>query len=133
MWDRIERLTEPAIEALSLVEVKQACRIDADDDNAFLAGAIRAARQIIEGPDGAGLALVASEWQMRLDAMPAEIVVPIGPVIGIGTVSYLDDGGVLQTIAPAAYQWRRGHFEARIRPALGTIWPAVRRRFELSK
>jgi uncharacterized phiE125 gp8 family phage protein len=130
MWDRIERLTEPAVEALSLAEVKQACRIDADADDAFLTGAIRSARQMIEGPDGIGLVLVASDWQMRLDALPAEIVLPMGPVIAIGAVAYLDDAGMPQTIAPAAYQWRRGHFEARIRPALGTAWPAVRPRFD---
>jgi uncharacterized phiE125 gp8 family phage protein len=130
MWDRIERLSQPAVEPLSLADVKGHGHIDAGDEDGFYSRAIRAARQLIEGPNGAGLALVASQWRLRLDAMPAEIWIPMGPVIAIDTVAYRDHAGVLQTLDPAAYQWRQGQFEARIKPAHGLSWPAVRSQYD---
>jgi uncharacterized phiE125 gp8 family phage protein len=130
MWDRIERLTQPAVEPLSLAEAKAHCKVDSADEDAFFARAIRAARELIEGPDGAGIALVASQWEMRLDQMPAEIRVPMGPVLSIDGVAWLDEAGNLQTIAADRYQWRKGRYEARIMPAPGSAWPAVRCRYD---
>lgn len=130
MWDRIERVAAPAIEVLTLAEVKQACRVDASDDDDFLTRAITSAREVIEGPDGAGIVMIASQWQMRLDCLPAEIWIPTGPVASIDTLAYVDEAGELQTLAAENYQWRKGHFEARIRPAYGLSWPAVRRVFD---
>jgi uncharacterized phiE125 gp8 family phage protein len=130
MWDRIERLTAPAVEPLTLLEVKEACRIDGPDQDGFLARAIKAARELIEGPDGAGLVLVASQWRMQLDDLAAELWIPMGPVIAIDNLQYLDTAGALQTIPPADYQWRPGRFEARIKPAYGQSWPPVHRQYD---
>ena len=123
MWDRIAQLTAPAVEPLSLAEVKAHCRVDASHEDDFLTRAIRAARQLLEGPHGAGLALVAAEWQLRLDAFPAEIWVPMGPVLSIDAIEYLGAGGALQTVAPERYQWRQGTYEARIKPLPALSWP----------
>lgn len=130
MWDRIERLSQPAVEPLSLADVKGHGHIDAGDEDGFYGRAIRAARQLIEGPNGAGLALVAAQWRLSLDAMPAEIRIPMGPVLAIDTVAYRDAVGALQTLDPARYDWRKGPFEARIMPAPGRAWPSVRRRYD---
>ena len=130
MWDRIERLTEPAVEPLTLAEVKQQCRVDTSDDDAFLQRAIKSAREVIEGPHGAGIVMIASQWQMRLDWLTPEIWIPTGPVISIDAVAYVDEAGALQTFSAERYQWRKGSFEARIRPAYGLSWPTVRRVFD---
>lgn len=130
MWDRIERITAPAAEAITLAEAKLACRVDSSDQDDFLDGLIKAARELIEGPDGAGIVLLASQWRMRLDWMPPEIWIPTGPIMSIDSVQYVDDGGTLQTLDAASYQWRAGHFEARIRPAYNLSWPTVRRVFD---
>ena len=129
MWNRIERLSAPAAEALTLDEVKAHCRVDGTDQDAFLISAIKAARQLMEGPDGAGLALVASSWRMSFDAMPSEIWIPMGPVISIDEIAYVDEGGDDQTVEPDGFQWRRGSYEARIKPAYGLTWPSVRRQY----
>ena len=130
MWDRIERLSQPAVEPLSLADVKGHGHIDASDEDGFYGRAIRAARQVIEGPNGAGLVLVASRWRLSLDGMPAEIWIPMGPVISIDTVAYRDEAGALQILPPARYQWRKGTFEARIKPAYGLTWPTVRGQYD---
>jgi uncharacterized phiE125 gp8 family phage protein len=130
MWDRIERLSQPAVEPLSLADVKGHGHIDASDEDGFYRRAIKAARQVIEGPNGAGLVLVASQWRLALDGMPAEIWIPMGPVISIDSIAYRDEAGVLQTLPPARYQWRKGTFEARIKPAYGLTWPTVRCQYD---
>jgi uncharacterized phiE125 gp8 family phage protein len=130
MWDRIERLSPPAVEALTLDEVKRHGRIDSADENAWLLSAIKAARQAIEGPTGAGVAIVAAQWRLPLDAFPAEIWIPLGPVISIDAIGYRDAAGVLQTLAPARYQWRKGTLEARIKPAHGDAWPSTREQYD---
>src|SRR6185503_12140366 len=116
MWDRIERLTAPTFEPLTLPEVKQQCRVDGGDDDAFLQRAMKSAREVIEGPTGAGIVMIASQWQMRLDCLMPEIWIPMGPVLSIDTLAYVDAAGVLQTLPAQNYQWRKGAFEARIRP-----------------
>ena len=130
MWDRIERLTAPTLEPLTLAEVKQQCRVDASDDDAFLQRAIKSAREVIEGPHGAGIIMIASQWQMRLDCLIPELWIPMGPVLSIDTLAYIDEAGVVQTLPAQTYQWRKGSFEARIRPAYGLSWPTVRRAFD---
>jgi uncharacterized phiE125 gp8 family phage protein len=87
----------------------------------------------VEGPDGAGLALVASQWQLRFDCLAGEIWIPMGPVLSIDSVAYLDDAGVLQIVPSADYQWRKGRFEARIKPAYGLTWPTVRHRYDAAR
>ncbi|TKT78418.1 head-tail connector protein [Aquamicrobium sp. LC103] len=126
MWDRIERLEQPKAEALTLEEVKEQCRIDSGDDDAFLKRCIKAAREMIEGPEGYGLAIMAAPWSMSLDSFPAEIRIPMGPVLSIDSITYVDGAGNEQTLPPSAYQWRRGFMEARISPAFGTSWPGTR-------
>lgn len=130
MWNRIERLSEPASEALTLDEVKLAARIDGSDEDAFFERAIKAARQLVEGPDGAGLALLASSWRLSLDRFPGEIRIPMGPVLSIDAISYVDEAGDTQTLAASGYQWRKGRFEARIAPAYSLTWPTTRRQYD---
>jgi uncharacterized phiE125 gp8 family phage protein len=128
MWDRIERLEQPKAEALTLDEVKQQCRMEPDDndDKVFLERCIKAARQMVEGPEGAGLGIMAALWQLTLDCFPTEIRIPMGPVLKIESITYIDPAGAEQTLPAAFYHWRKGFLEARIQPASGSWWPATR-------
>ncbi|MFI0844426.1 hypothetical protein [Mesorhizobium sp. IMUNJ 23232] len=132
MWSRIERVDQPTAEALLLAEVKEQLRIDAVviDDDAFLNRCIRAAREMVEGPDGRGLAIMAADWRLTLDCFPKEVRIPMGPVLSIVSIVYVDGAGVAQTLDPADYQWRPGRYEARIQPAYGKAWPAPRSQFD---
>lgn len=128
MWERIDRVAQPATEPLSLEEIKQQCRVDAavTDNDDFLTRCIRAAREMIEGPDGRGLAIMAADWRLTLDCFPKEVRIPMGPVLSIVGIAYVDGAGAAQTLDPADYQWRPGRYEARIQPVYGKAWPAVR-------
>lgn len=130
MWNRIERLTQPAEEALTLAEVKNTGRVDFNDDDEFFTRCIRAARETVEGPDGAGIVLMASQWTMKLDGFPSEIWIPTGPIMSIDTLSYVDGDGASQVVASGDYQWRKDRFGARIRPSTGKTWPSTHKQFD---
>ena len=126
MWDRIELVTGPATEAFTAAEVKAQCRIDHTDDDTLIARLIKAARGCIDGPHGIGIAMVSQQWRMSLDAMPPRIWIPMGPVLSIDSLTYLDDAGERQTLAAESYARRKELFGARIKPAFNGTWPTVR-------
>lgn len=127
MWDRITRAAQPEHEALALAEVKEQLRVDFADDDAFLTRCIRAARQMVEGPDGAGIAIMATGWTLTLDCFPAVIRIPMGPVLAIDAVKYINSDGVQQTLPDADKQWRADGYGALVAPAFGLSWPSTRR------
>ncbi|WAX93191.1 head-tail connector protein [Aminobacter sp. NyZ550] len=135
MWNRIERIAQPEAEALTLAEVKEQLRIEAgnDDDKPFLERCIKAAREMVEGPDGAGISVMSAKWCLKLDGFPAEIRIPLGPVLSIEAIEYLDGTGSSQTLNPSDFQWRADRYQAFISPAYGKSWPATRQQYDAVK
>ena len=67
--NRGNRITvEPAVEPVTLAEMKDQLRIDGTDDDAFLTDSITEARQEIE--DLTGLSLITQSWQLTIDRWP---------------------------------------------------------------
>ena len=130
MWNRLERVTAPATEAITLAEAKAQCRIDDSDSDTLIGRLIEVARDKIDGPYGAGIALVSQQWRMSLDCMPSRIFVPMGPVMSIDTLTYLDDGGTRQTLSAESYTWRKEFMGAWIKPVYNGTWPTVRRDYD---
>lgn len=98
-------ITAPAVEPLSLVEVKAHLRVvDSDDDN-LIALYIQAARSFVDGKDGfLGRALVTQTWQLTLDEFPLdEIKIPLPPLQSIVSVGYFDPAGNPQSVAQGDY------------------------------
>lgn len=130
MWDRLERVTAPTLEPVTLQEAKDQCRIDTDDYDALLTRLITVARSKIEGRDGIGILFSAQTWKLSLDRMPVEIWIPIGPVLSIDSIVYVDEGGTSRTLASSGYQWRKDLFGARIKPPYSGTFPTVRQQYD---
>lgn len=111
---------------ITLSEAKQHCRVDFADDDALITGLIGAALSEMEGPNGAGLALMPQEWKLSLDCFPRVIEIPMMPVTGVTSIAYTDTDGVVQALDSSAYKVDIDSFPARITPAYGTSWPATR-------
>jgi uncharacterized phiE125 gp8 family phage protein len=99
----IAELTPPAAEPVTLAEVKAHLRLDAADEDALLAGLMRAAREHLEGETG--LALIARTFRLYLDDWPAARVIQIarGPVQTIETVTVYDAAGMPVEADTAGY------------------------------
>jgi uncharacterized phiE125 gp8 family phage protein len=84
----------PAVEPVSLAEVKAHLRVDSDHEDALIAQLIVAARIFVERT--LGLALIAQSWSYFLDALPRSLAValPTSPVQAVSAVKlHGADGG----------------------------------------
>jgi uncharacterized phiE125 gp8 family phage protein len=126
MWNALERTSAPVTEIVTTAEAKAQCRIDHSDDDTLINRLIKVAREKLEGPNGIGICFVSQGWRLSLDRFPREIRVPMGPVLSIDSITYVDEGGQTQTLDANLYQWRKERFGARIAPAYDQTWPIAR-------
>jgi uncharacterized phiE125 gp8 family phage protein len=101
----LKLITPPATVPLSLREVKEHCRVDADDSDQLLVALIAAAVQHIDGPTGTlGRAITPQTWDLRLGWFPAEITLPLPPLRSVDQITYVDSDGATQTLSSSVYK-----------------------------
>jgi uncharacterized phiE125 gp8 family phage protein len=70
---------------------------------------------------------VTQRWRATFDGFPAgAVLLPHPPLSSVETVTYVDEAGALQTLAPAGYVVRAAETPGEIVPAYGESWPATR-------
>jgi len=118
---RLTRIVAPALPVLSLSDAKAHLRVTHSEEDVAIAALVDAAAAWLDGWRGVlGMALDPQTWELALDYFPAGgFCIPLGPVVSIVSVKYMDAAGVEQTMPPADYE---AHAE-RIRPVAG--WPAT--------
>lgn len=124
----VYRVTPPVAAPITLAEARTHLRSDtsfAPDaaEDALITGLIDAAVNWLDGWTGVlGMALMPQTWEMALDAFPnLEIMVPLGPVISVASISYTDAAGAAQVLPGASYSIDvQG---ARVRPV--DFWPVT--------
>jgi uncharacterized phiE125 gp8 family phage protein len=100
-------VTPPAILPVSLAEAKAHLLVEHDDDDAVIEAYIGAAVDHLDGWTGIlGRCLVEQEWRQDYEAFAPCLPLPLGPVISIMEVAYIDDAGVSATVDPAGYALR---------------------------
>lgn len=133
-------VTPPAVEPVSLLEVKNWVRADSDltQDDALLNGLITAARQYAEMVTQRSL--IAQGWRLVGDAfpMPQQAGVPFGQffsypsnalllergtVLSVTSLQYMDMNSVWQSMAANTYVAELSDCPARVAPAFGQVWP----------
>lgn len=132
---------QPTSEPLSRAEAKIHLRVETTftDDDLLIDALITAARQYAE--QETDRSLITQTWKYTLDSLPGSmgyaspgygqefyipgnaIVLTKGPIQSIGSITYLDTGGVTQTMASSDYIADLSGPAARITPVFGKIWP----------
>ncbi|MET3662497.1 head-tail connector protein [Aquamicrobium ahrensii] len=93
-------ITPPAITPVSLIEARAHLRVDHNDDDTLIAALISAAVDHLDGWTGIlGRCLVEQEWRQNSDVSGSCVMLPLGPVIEIVSVTSGSD-----TIDPANYK-----------------------------
>lgn len=118
-------ITPPAVEPVTLDEVKAHLRVDTTATDANLAILIAAAREDIDGPAGwLGRAIVTQEWELSFDGFPTcGIAIPLAPLQTVSSVTYDDDAGDEQTIDAGDYVVDTTTIPPRITST--TSWPTI--------
>ena len=117
----------PAVEPVTLGDVKAQLRIDADDHDYddVLSPLIVAAREWCEGYQNR--AYITQTLELALDHWPCRdyIELPRPELQSVTSVTYTDDEGVTDTWAPSHYVVDDYAFVARLVRAKGIWWPSV--------
>lgn len=132
----IKIVSRPTVEPISLEDAANHLRLDrygspeefADQD--WLTMMIPAARELCESLSG--LALAPTTYAMSLGMYPCGwgqyqqgINLRLAPVLGISSVTYVDENGDSQTLDPTAYTLDTYASPARLYPAIDTSWPST--------
>ena len=83
-------LAGPALEPLSLEEMRLFLRLETSEEDGLVLSLIKAARNAVE--QGAKRALIAQKWRIRLSRFPREgrIVLPLSPVLSLDDMRTFD-------------------------------------------
>jgi len=123
---RTRIVTPPSVEPITLDEAKHHLNVTHDEDDAFIASIIAAARSTVE--TGTHRALLTQVWDITLPAWPADgaIRLPGGQCQSVDSVTYIDAEGVEQTLASEEYQADVASDQGGILlPPLDGAWPAL--------
>jgi uncharacterized phiE125 gp8 family phage protein len=95
--------TPPALEPVSLVEVKAHLRVTHTDEDQLISQLMIAARRVIEARSG--LLLMAQQWTHYRDSWPWDGVIdlPLVPLISLDDLKVYGEDGAAAIIDPAHY------------------------------
>ncbi len=132
----LKLVTGPDIEPVTLEIAKAHLKVDHDADDELIREQALAARQWIE--TYTRRALISQTWALTLADFPRrhpfEILLPLGQVIAVNSISYTDEDGAAQTLtgptsgSPAGTGYQEdltSGSECRLRPPVGGEWPGV--------
>lgn len=95
-------VTAPAVEPVSVSDLKDHLNLTLADDDTMLANVVVAARQYVER--FIGRPIVNTTFDLHYDAFPAgAITLPKAPVTSVTSVKYLDPNGVETTLSGGSY------------------------------
>ncbi|MBA4203373.1 head-tail connector protein [Pannonibacter phragmitetus] len=115
----------PAVEPVSVAELRAQVRLVHTQEDALLEHYIKAARQHVEALTRR--ALITQTLQVMLDAWPAgrAVRLPVGPVQDVLAVNLMDGDGVPQPLPSGAWRFYRGSEPGSLRaaPGMGPVEP----------
>ncbi|MEM8987910.1 MAG: phage head-tail connector protein [Pseudomonadota bacterium] len=115
--------TPPAEEPLTLSDAKAHLRVDASDEDAYIADAVVAARRAVEARTG--LTLITQTLTWTFDEFPegAVLALPAGPVQSVTAVRSYDADGVASVYGASNYTLDGGAQTPRVVRKAGAVWP----------
>lgn len=90
-WNSLKRVSAPSSAPISLEDVKSHLAIAHSDDDAYLTSLINVATAYVDGPNGAGIALMPQLWRVTYDCVPSSFVMRFGPVRNIVGIKVGDE------------------------------------------
>lgn len=122
-------VTAASAPLVSLVEAKRHCRVDHDDDDAFLTSLLDVVSENIDGADGAyGRSFRLATWKLSLPCFPhGKIRLPLPPLREVTEVAYTDEDGNSQTYSAfREFGVLAKHAQGIVLPAYDDDWPDTR-------
>lgn len=125
-WSSLTRVEGPAVPVLDLAAARSHLKLDSHEQDEDIEGFVAAATAEIDGPNGIGIAMISQTWRLSLATFLPVIHLPLGPVISVQSITYVDGAGDVQTLPADAYEVHAGESPGLVFPAPGSFWPSAR-------
>ncbi len=114
-------------ECITLAEAKIHLRVDHASEDALIERLIAAARLYAEARTGR--ATTVATYRLALDSFPdGPLELPVPPLVAVTGITYRDEAGVQQTVAPADYFSDAISEPGWVSPQPGLTWPKTQER-----
>lgn len=120
----LSTLSAPAVEPVSVSEIKDMLRIDADDEDALLGTLIAAARSSVEA--FLRRRLITQTVRLTRTGFCEPMLLPVAPIQSVAAVRYVDGAGSTQTMASEGYRLVQSVEPNMLAPVYGQTWPVPR-------
>lgn len=122
---QVKTVTGPAVEPVTLTDVKTDLRIDHDNDDILLIGLIAAAREDAERLARRAFIQRTLELSLRAWPMDGMIRLPFPPAVNVASITYYDDANAAATMPAGDYIVVADTEPALITLAKSAIWPTA--------
>lgn len=124
----IQLISEAESLAVGLSEVRDFLKISHNDEDAMIAGFIRAGAAACE--TFTGRKLIRQQWQITYNDWTEEVIsIPLSPILSVDRIEVWI-AEEFQEILPEKYLLDRASYQARILASPGDHWPAPERNIE---
>jgi len=120
---RIQLVTAPTAEPISVADAKRHLRIEHSDDDLLIKRLIETAIAMVDVTGVLGKAMITQTWSECYGQYPSEITLSLGPVQSVSAIKYYDTNNVLQTDTLSNYFVLGTSGRTTIRPKSGFNWP----------
>jgi len=116
----ITRISAAVQLAVGLSNMRDFLKVSHRDEDALIAGYIRAATAACEG--FTGRKLINQQWQLAFNDWAEEVIqIPLSPILSVDNIEVWQ-GGQFQVIAPEYYLLDRTSYQPKILPRAGYQW-----------
>jgi uncharacterized phiE125 gp8 family phage protein len=117
-------LAPPLAPLVALEEAQVHLRAENPEESALVEALVEAAT--LQAEAYCRRRFIEQRWRATWDAFPAgALLVPHPPLRSVESLTYIDGGGSLQTLDPAAYLVRTAETPGEVVPARGKAWPSA--------
>jgi uncharacterized phiE125 gp8 family phage protein len=119
-------VTPPAVEPVSLAELKLHLRVEQDQaaEDDLITSLGKAAREYAE--KHTRRSFITTTWRKKFGRFCNRMVLDNPPLIAVSTITYVDDAGDSQTLSASLYQVVSSEEPGFVCPAYAVTWPTTR-------
>ena len=122
---RIEQISGPSAEPVTLSQVKDHLRVDTSPEDLLLTDLISAARDMVEAETRRRL--ITQSVRVIYDGFGAHgMILPVAPVQSIDQVQHLDNDGNWATVSASDYRMVSSALPSELWPEYAKTWPTPR-------
>ena len=130
---RLERVTAPSIDPVTIAECKRHMRIEHSDDDVIIGSLINVAVNYLDVTGMLGKAMITQTWAEYVDFHATTVHLSITPVQSVSSIEYYDVNNVLQTDTLSNYYIIGTKGYKTIYPKSGYAWPVTFKRDDAIK